>query len=201
MIIIRRILLLSFLLLPFGVFPGDPSLPAVVREYPLIESLEEAKANPSGVYRLSLRKKSLRKIPAEIWEFTNLLELDLSHNRIGQIPDSVRRLKNLQVLNISYNKLQALPSELGELRELRQLLAYHNRLETLPAEVGRLEQLTHLDLWYNEIVSLPDSLMRLRQLEEIDLRGMIISELQKDKVREWFPNARVLTAPDCNCIK
>jgi Leucine-rich repeat (LRR) protein len=107
----------------------------------------------------------------------------------------------LSVLNISFNKIRELPSQTGELHELRQLLAYHNKLQSLPSEIGRLEKLTHLDLWYNEISTLPDSLSRLQQLEELDLRGIIMSQSLKEKVRAWLPQTKVFTSPDCNCIK
>jgi Leucine-rich repeat (LRR) protein len=197
----RLILLIIILVLPTGARPGDPPLPPSLREYPVIESLEQARSNPSAVFRLKLRRAGLKNIPAEIWGFHNLLELDLSHNRIQSISDSLSLLKNLSVLNISFNKIRELPSQTGELHELRQLLAYHNKLQSLPSEIGRLEKLTHLDLWYNEISTLPDSLSRLQQLEELDLRGIIMSQSLKEKVRAWLPQTKVFTSPDCNCIK
>jgi len=189
------------LLLPFGAKPGDPPVPTSNLQYPLIESLEEARKDPLSVFRLSLKRDGIKNIPAEIWSFTNLLELDLSHNKIRRISDSISLLKNLLVLNLSYNRITELPPESGNLNELRHLLLYHNHLRGLPQEIGRLQQLTHLDLWYNEINTLPDSLSRLRQLHELDLRGMIMSESLKVKVRAWLPETKVQTAPDCNCIK
>ncbi|MEY4110024.1 MAG: hypothetical protein RLZZ46_378 [Bacteroidota bacterium] len=195
------LILLGLIFLGFDMIPGDPTLPEGVKDFPLIESLEDALKNPQEVYRLRLRREGLRKIPTAIWSFSNLVELDLSHNKIQYISDSISLLKNLKVLNLSFNKIKELPPQIGDLSNLQQMLIYHNRLQTVPAELGRLNKLTHLDLWYNEIITLPDSISRLTSLQEIDLRGMMMSSGIKEKVKRWFPQSRVYTAPDCNCSK
>jgi len=45
-------------------------------------SLEEALKRPAAVYRLNLQRQRLVKVPAEIFSFEHLEELNLSHNRI-----------------------------------------------------------------------------------------------------------------------
>jgi Leucine-rich repeat (LRR) protein len=92
--------------------------------------------------RLDLSKQKLEKIPAYVFEKTNLKELDVSGNQItGAIQAEIRHLKNLKVLNASNNQMTGVPAEIGQLQNLEILDLSNNQLTGLPYELGNLKNL------------------------------------------------------------
>ena len=49
---------------------------------------------------LDLSKKSLSKVPAPLWEVTELEILNLSNNDLNELPASINKLRNLRVLRL-----------------------------------------------------------------------------------------------------
>lgn len=162
-------------------------------------SLEEALKEPYKVYRLHLNKKKLEKFPEEIFQFSNLQDLDLSKNKLEELPDSLGKLRKLQVLNVSSNNLEVFPKSLGDLTNLKKLFANKNKLISLPAQIGNLTQLRLLDLWSNEIAYFPEDMKHMKSLRKLDLRNILINDEQQKKLREWLPNTKIYMDPDCKC--
>jgi Leucine-rich repeat (LRR) protein len=93
---------------------------------------------------LSLAKNELLELPEEIGYLNQLIELDVSWNRLRTIPRSIEKLKKLNVLRINHNMVTHLPSQIGELTQLISLDVSDNPLQVLPAEVTRLTHLRRL---------------------------------------------------------
>lgn len=117
-------------------------------------TIEEAVANPEKVYKLALRGKKLKSIPAEVFYLTNLQTLDLSENKIETIPAEIGNLKRLQMLNFYDNKIKVLPPEMQELGNLQSLYVANNRLTEIPAWVGGMGKLRYFNFAYNRITRL-----------------------------------------------
>lgn len=103
---------------------------------------------PSGK-KLDLSNQGLTKVPDEVFNQTDLEELDISHNRIGN----------------------ALQSQIGQLSKLKILRANDNLMTGVPAEVGKLSKLEILDLSNNQLTGLPNELGNLSKLKELNLSG------------------------------
>lgn len=56
-----------------------------------------------------------------IFNFTNLLELDLSNKCFLNVPDNICLLKNLKILRMSHNLSQRLPNNFGNMTSLQIL--------------------------------------------------------------------------------
>ncbi|ORZ06799.1 hypothetical protein BCR41DRAFT_311419 [Lobosporangium transversale] len=86
-----------------------------------------------------------------ISHFTNLLELNLSHNYIVEIPrGKIPNPGHILELHLSGNQLTSLPAEdIERLRNLRVLHVNGNKLTTLPAELGKINRLGVLDVGCN----------------------------------------------------
>lgn len=153
-------------------------------------NLEEALANPSAVYKLKLggKENMLKEIPAEVFQFKNLQELDLSANRLSGIPNELFTLTNLQRLDISFNEISEIPAGIKQLTNLKVFVGTGCRLVTLPAEMGQLQNLEEIDLFANHIKTLPPEMAKLTNLKKINLikTGITPEELQKIKV--MLPN-------------
>lgn len=104
----------------------------------------------SASTKLDLSNRELTAIPMDVFSRTDLVELDLSRNRLTNAPPSqIGALKKLRALNLSHNTLTGLPAELGQLQDLEILNVSNNGLTGLPMELGNLSSLRVLDIREN----------------------------------------------------
>ncbi len=96
---------------------------------------------------LNMSNQGLTKVAPALFERTDIVELDLSHNALqGALPSQINRLQNLKVLNLSYNQFTGVPAEVGQLKNLEMLNLSYNKLTGLPLELGNLSKLKMLDV-------------------------------------------------------
>ncbi|MFS7975573.1 putative non-specific serine/threonine protein kinase [Helianthus anomalus] len=93
-------------------------------------------------------------IPRSLCKRTNLVNLDLSNNRLtGEIPKCLKNLQNLRFLRLSSNGLSGIiPSFIGNISELSSLNLNDNNFSgELPAELWNLSRLWVLGLGDNAL--------------------------------------------------
>ena len=114
-------------------------------------SIEEALlAHPDSVYRLDLSKKKYRQVPAEIYRFKNLTDLNLSQNKLISLPDDFY-FPNLEVLNLEKNDLDTFSTAICQNTSLKQLYMGKNDVAVVPECIGNLTELVIFDIWFNPI--------------------------------------------------
>jgi Leucine-rich repeat (LRR) protein len=193
-----RIICIMLFVLSFSTSFAQHSLDGIEDVYQFT-SMEEALAKPDSVIRLKLRTK-LTELPAELFtSFPNLVELDLSRNRLKALPASIGQLKNVKRLIVDRNKLETLPKEIGQMEKLQELILNRNELTSIPKEISGLKNLYLIDLWSNNISDLPQSMKDMPNLKEVDLRVIVMSDDQKEEIRELLPNVKVHMDKGCNC--
>ena len=104
-------------------------LATLTKQTNLVSGMLEHGTSLETHLRLYLANNSLRTIPIEILDLTNLRMLSLRRNRLTSVPPGIRRLTNLETLNVSANNLSYLPFEIIELirfHSLRNLQADPN---------------------------------------------------------------------------
>lgn len=107
------------------------------------------------------------KLPDEIGQLKNLVELDLSDNGLSSLPAPLFHLEKLCVLNLSSNPLRNLSEDIGNLKTLQTLKINLNFLTNLPESLSKLTTLTELRISSNKLKTLPDifeSLINLNTL-------------------------------------
>lgn len=115
---------------------------------------------------LSMSYTNISKIESEICEFTKLINLDISRNRIKTLPTSFTLLKNLKILDISSSNFEILPKLPLNLESLDICDSW---LKTLPDHFCDLINLKKLSLYDNKLTKLPESFDKLQSLEELNL--------------------------------
>jgi hypothetical protein len=111
--------------------------------------------NDSGrITRLNLIGDSIRVIPAEIGQLTELVQLDCSNNQITSLPPEIGNLINLEELDVSSNLLDNLPEALTELIYLEYLDISNNRLNSLPEFMTELFAIVSIDIDNNQICTM-----------------------------------------------
>ncbi len=118
---------------------------------------------------LDLSGKGLTKLPAELWQLSNLTEFDISYNRLTAVPKELGQLSHLTRLDLSKNQLTAVPKELGQLSHLIELNLSSNQLTAVPEELGQLSHLKGLYLYNNQLTAVPKELGQLSNLTKLSL--------------------------------
>jgi Leucine-rich repeat (LRR) protein len=141
----------------------------------------------SNLSHIVLRYNQLNgTIPAELANFSHLVELNLEGNQIaGSIPPQLGNLSSLQFLFLHNNQLTgSIPANLGSLVNLRNLHLAGNQLsESIPSELGDLTKIESIYLQDNQLTGpIPPELGALTTLMHLglgsnQLSGLIPSEL------------------------
>uniref|UniRef100_A0A182PK14 PDZ domain-containing protein n=1 Tax=Anopheles epiroticus TaxID=199890 RepID=A0A182PK14_9DIPT len=127
--------------------------------------------------KLGLSDNDIIKLPSDIQNFVNLVELDVSRNEIGDIPEDIKHLRSLQIADFSSNPISRLPAGFTQLRNLTVLGLNDMSLISLPQDFGCLSKLVSLELRENLLKNLPESISQLTKLERLDLGDNEIDEL------------------------
>lgn len=113
---------------------------------------------------------SIRAIPDEIWQLTELESLTIINRNLGHIAEGIGQLKQLKYLNIQ-SKLAEFPvgiTQLHQLAELKLFISNDDFFNTVPAEVAQLTQLKELT-FTSLSGSFPVNFCHIASLERIDL--------------------------------
>jgi Leucine-rich repeat (LRR) protein len=113
-------------------------------------------------------------LPSEISLLSQLVNLDLSYNRImGRIPESIGNINTLTIIDLSGNKLEGflLDNTVSTLVNLQEIYVSGNNLKgNIPEKLGSLINLTVIDLSLNHFNgTIPNSLGNLKRLQSLYL--------------------------------
>ncbi|XP_038886981.1 plant intracellular Ras-group-related LRR protein 5-like [Benincasa hispida] len=134
----------------------------------------------SGSTVLNLKGKLMDKtelLPISIGKLSDLVELDLSENKIMALPPGISGLQSLKKFDIHSNQLINLPDTFGELINLTYVDLHANRLKSLPASFGNLKNLIYLDLSSNLFTHLPEIIGKLTSLKRLNVETNELEEL------------------------
>lgn len=127
---------------------------------------------------LDLSRCNLFEIPMdELFDPANLIELDLSYNKLDDLNPLLMRCSQLKVLNLSDNQLKDIPEALTKTFSvnLQDLNLSHNHFEMIPSVIGCFQQIQFLDLSNNPIQKILDgTITELLQLRELRLNTCAI---------------------------
>jgi Leucine-rich repeat (LRR) protein len=120
--------------------------------------------------RLAIGHNYLSQLPSQVALCTNLLYLNLRHNKFSAIPDSVGDvshhcdkhsitnlmgqilgLKNLQILDLSFNDISIVPENIKQMYSLMFIALEGNRIKRLPVCLGDMSRLTKVKFGDNPI--------------------------------------------------
>ena len=123
--------------------------------------------NLSNLINIDLHHNKLLKISKNFKLFKNLKSLKLDSNQISFIPSFIGDFPNLEIFTISNNLISYIPTSIKNLINLKILNFSNNKVQRLPIELGQLESLISLYFDGNYFTSIPTTLCYLKRLNEL----------------------------------
>ncbi|KAB0393015.1 hypothetical protein E2I00_010729, partial [Balaenoptera physalus] len=131
--------------------------------------------------KLGLSDNEIQRLPPEVANFMQLVELDVSRNDIPEIPESIKFCKALEIADFSGNPLSSLANlvtlELREnlLKSLPASLSFLNLLQRLPDGIGQLKQLSILKVDQNRLCEVTEAIGDCENLSELILTENLLT--------------------------
>ena len=136
---------------------------------------------------VNLCQNSLSEVPLELFCLPNVVEINISHNKINTLPVNEYTCLNsalcgwdckcVEVLNLSHNELKVLPSCIWMLPNLREIYGQVNHLMVLPDPL--LNQISAtlnlIDFSKNRLKSVSEMIWLSKSLKELNLSGNHLS--------------------------
>ena len=123
--------------------------------------------NLSNLINIDLHHNKLLKISKNFKLYKNLKSLKLDSNQISFIPSFIGDFTNLEIFTISNNLITYIPTSIKNLINLKILNFSNNKVQRLPIELGQLESLISLYMDGNYFTSIPTTLCYLKRLNEL----------------------------------
>jgi len=143
-----------------------------------LEELTEFLGHCASLKYLYAGSNYLRKISCILPPYASF-----PHNHITTIPAEL--CTNVVELNLSHNRLNVLPSEIGACKQLVSLYLSHNQLQTIPPSIANCKSLQRLNLDSNELATLPLDLPHT--LKELTLSFKNLDPLYLHMLQQRFP--------------
>ena len=133
----------------------------------------------TGLKELTVRNTQLESLEG-VEKLTNLVEIQVSHNKLTGIPAGISRLSALNSLNLYQNLVTSVPPSLGDMPALNALLLAHNLITSIPSQLGRISTLASLALFDNRLSSIPPSLGNLPTLGVLSFNSNLITSIPSE---------------------
>ncbi|XP_026989690.1 leucine-rich repeat-containing protein 69 [Tachysurus fulvidraco] len=140
------------------------------------EEMPQVLKNLHSLKKLYLFGNQISTLNVEVLEsLSNLVLLNLNHNKIKLIPPAIKSLSNLERFSIADNQLEEIPAEFGLVSKLTELNLSRNKLSEIPQELYKLIQLRKLSLARNSLKLLPEGINGWKNLKTLDVAGNHLS--------------------------
>src|SRR5258706_12559885 len=121
------------------------------------------------ILHIGLYALDIKRIPNEVFDCTNLVELDISSCKIKRLPIALNNLKSLASVAINKSKLRGLRIDFTSNESIQRLDLSYNKFRRIPKGVKYLEALRYLNVTDNKIRRLSMSLNNCTKLDKINL--------------------------------
>ena len=123
--------------------------------------------NLLNLINIDLSDNKLQKISKNFRLFKNLKSLKLDNNQISFIPSFIGELGQLELFSISKNLLSIIPTSIQDLSKLKSFCFSYNKIDNMPIEFGQLNSLNILYMDCNYFTKIPTTLCYLKKLKEL----------------------------------
>ena len=122
------------------------------------------------VTSIEIKGKNVIKIHKTIFlNLINLINIDLSDNRLMKISKNFQLFKHLKSLKLNNNQISFIPQFIGELNQLEHLSLFKNFINVIPTSIQDLSQLKFFDISSNKVEDIPMEIGFLNSLNVLHI--------------------------------
>ncbi|KAF7270886.1 uncharacterized protein LOC143204824 [Rhynchophorus ferrugineus] len=133
-----------------------------------LHNVSEGELDLKHVRHLSWTESGIVRIKDCLVNPENLKSIDLSQNNISHLENyQFGNFSSLLQMNLSFNRITDLPRYVFKNQKLRSLSLSHNLLQALPFQVFATEHMTELDLSYNYLATFLDHFFKFNKYIEV----------------------------------
>lgn len=154
---------------------------------------EQLLEHKNSIISMGLSLNHFRSISILLFEFINLVHLNMNQNQLTVIPPNIECFCNLKILLLEKNAIRVLPDEIGDLVNLEILGLSCNLLICLPQSVSKLRHLKRLELHHNHFKVFPAVLCSSQHLPALK-----ILTLDNNRIQIVPDEAKDLISKKCN---
>ena len=147
---------------------GHRNIYEASKDFPSIESLNRER-DKKTITKLSISSKKLKKLPADIFMFENLEEIEIVNCNLRKIQPDVALLKNLRKVSV-YNNTSRKPLKLGKNSTVTHLYIHGDNPKSVPKSFKNFEALKKLDLSENNLTKFNNGATRNKNLIDLDFQ-------------------------------
>lgn len=125
---------------------------------------------------VDLSSRKLTSVPDSIFDYNNLVELQLGAEEVIFYPP----LSRLREGDENRNRITKLPEKISEFKNLRVLILNSNDLMVLPKSFSQLENLEILDLSLNNNLKIIEELPKLKRLPKLKILKIVDTKCNKN---------------------
>jgi len=111
--------------------------------------------------------------------------------RFTSLDEALKNVEIACVLDLSNQNLATVSTDIKKLTKLNELSLKNNKLTEFPSAITGIPTLVTLDLSNNQIRQFPQDFGKLIKLQSLTLTGNNISESEKTKLKQLFPNTGI----------
>jgi len=152
-------------------------------EFLFLDECEQLKEIPNEIGELitlkgiSISHSPIQKLPEEFFTLKNIIYCNLNDNDLtNEIFYDLEKLENIVELDLSSNKMLNEDGTALAFKNLIKANFSYNSFEILPIDFSKCILLEKLDISYNPIRKLPNSIMNSRKLVELEMKECLITE-------------------------
>ncbi len=144
----------------------------------LFSAVEEGDANCPVLKTIEWQDNEIEgELSAYFYHFPQLLNLNLSNNKIQTLSNELGKISKLESINLDNNELTSLPDGISILYNLKELTAANNHLSYVPSNLGQSHNLERINLSENMITDIPEEIGNCPGLWEVKLNDNKITSI------------------------
>lgn len=133
-----------------------------------LRNVSEGRLDLNRVRHLSWTDSGIVNLKDCLINPENLKSIDMSNNNISHLENyQFANYSSLLQMNLSYNRIADLPRYVFKNQKLKTLCLSHNYLQALPFQVFAMEHMTELDLSYNYLATFLDHFFKFNKYIEL----------------------------------
>lgn len=144
--------------------------------------LSNPKLTEMNILNIDLSNNKITTFPGKLFSMKNISSINLEWNFIKELPQEIDKSKceNLESISLDNNNISEIPEQFLQLDQIKELSIANNRLSKIPSSIDKLSKLETLRISHNDIQELPENITKIKTLMILNAYECKLESLPKD---------------------